>query len=197
MCISSPQLLQLTLYQSDTTSLSQAHVGCSTRPLQGRARLTLIWFLAQMYARFSPQQVVHAGRRGCRCARGRYSAGKSSVAQSTAALRGPALGGGPTRRQPARPQGAEALALTGRRTMKARGTRPRLSTTFDRWAELLPTVQPLWNRQGPSPFRCLLWPDFQGACNSSPDTDGVLQARKSLIMRGLLAMKTGQSYTDL
>ena len=30
---------------------------------------------------------------------------------------------------------------------KARGTRPRLSTTFDRWAELSPTVQPLWNRQ--------------------------------------------------
>ena len=50
---------------------------------------------------------------------------------------------------------------------------------------------------GPSPFRCLLWPDCQGACNSSPDTDGVLQARKSLIMLGLLAMKTGQSYTDL
>ena len=64
-------------------------------------------------------------------------------------LRGPALGGGPARRQPARPQGAEALALTGRRTMKARGTRPRLSTTFDRWAELSPTVQPLWNRQAP------------------------------------------------
>ena len=39
--------------------------------------------------------------------------------------------------------------------------------------------------------------DFQGACNSSPDTDGVLQARKSLIMPGLFAMKTGQSYTDL
>ena len=47
-----------------------------------------------MYARFSPQQVVHAGRRGCRCARGRYSAGKSSVAQSTAACAAPLLVGG-------------------------------------------------------------------------------------------------------
>ena len=47
-----------------------------------------------MYARFSTQQVVHAGRRGCGCARGRYSAGKSSVAQSTAACAAPLLVGG-------------------------------------------------------------------------------------------------------
>ena len=53
-----------------------------------------IGFLAQMYARFSPQQVVHAGGRGCGCARGRYSAGKSSVAQSTAACAAPLLVGG-------------------------------------------------------------------------------------------------------
>ena len=80
--------------------------------------------------------------------------------------------------------------------MKARGTRPRLSTTFDRWAELSPTVQPLWNRQAPrhSAVRC--GRIFRGL-HSSPDTDGVLKARKSLIMLGLLAMKTGQSYTDL
>ena len=107
------------------------------------------WFLAQMYARFSPQQVVHAVGRGCGCAGSRYSAVKSSVAQSTAACAGPAIGGGPARRQPAPPQGAEALALTGRRTMKARGTRPRLSTTFYRWAKPSLTVQPPWNRQAP------------------------------------------------
>ena len=56
--------------------------------------LLKIWFLAQIYARFSPQQVVHAGGRGCGCARGRYSAGKSSVAQSTAACAAPLLVGG-------------------------------------------------------------------------------------------------------
>ena len=109
--------------------------------------MNMIWFLAQMCARFSPQQVVHAAGRGCGCARGRYSAVKSSVAQSTTACAGPAISGGPARRQPARPQGAEALALTWRRTMKASGMRPRLSMTFDRCAELSPAVQPLWNRQ--------------------------------------------------
>ena len=51
-------------------------------------------FLAQMYARFSPQPVVHAGGRGCGCARGRYAAGKSSVAQSTAVCAAPLLVGG-------------------------------------------------------------------------------------------------------
>ena len=51
-------------------------------------------FLAQMHARFSPQQVVHAGGRGRGCARGRYSAGQSSVAQSTAACAAPLLVGG-------------------------------------------------------------------------------------------------------
>ena len=60
----------------------------------GEGEPYIMWFLAQMYARFSPQQVVHAGRRGCRCARGRYSAGKSSVAQSTAACAAPLLVGG-------------------------------------------------------------------------------------------------------
>ena len=47
-----------------------------------------------MYARFSPQPVVHAGGRGCGCARGRYAAGKSSVAQSTAVCAAPLLVGG-------------------------------------------------------------------------------------------------------
>ena len=51
-------------------------------------------FLTQMCARFSPQQVSHAVERGCECARARESAVKSSIAQSTAACAGPALGGG-------------------------------------------------------------------------------------------------------
>ena len=69
---------------------------CSVSDFAGEFTLTVnnLGFLAQMYARFSPQQVVHAGGRGCGCARGRYSAGKSSVAQSTAACAAPLLVGG-------------------------------------------------------------------------------------------------------
>ena len=92
-------------------------------------------FLTQMCARFSPQQVSHAVERGCGCARSRESAVKSAIAQSTAACAGPAFGGGPARRQPVPPQGAEALAFTGQRTMNTRGTRPGLSPTFYRWAD--------------------------------------------------------------
>ena len=88
------------------------------------------WFLTQMCARFSPQQVSHAVERGCGCVRAHESAVKSSIAQSTAACAGPAFGGGPARRQPVPPQGAEALAFTGRRTMNTRGTRPGLSPTM-------------------------------------------------------------------
>ena len=119
----------------DTQRLSQLHSG----------------FLTQMCARFSPQQVSHAVERGCGCARARESAVKSSIAQSTAACAGPAFGGGPARRQPVPPQGAEALAFTGQRTMNTRGTRPGLSPTFYRWAEPSLTVQPL-ELAGPSRF---------------------------------------------
>ena len=105
--------------------------------------LAKVWFLTQMCARFSPQQVSHAVERGCGCARARESAVKSSIAQSTAACTGPAFGGGPARRQPVPPQGAEARAFTGQRTMNTRGTRPGLSPTFYRWAEPSLTVQPL------------------------------------------------------
>ena len=141
-----------------------------------------------MYARFSPQQVVHAVGRGCGCAGSRYSAVKSSVAQSTAACAGPAIGGGPARRQPAPPQGAEALALTGRRTMKARGTRPRLSTTFYRWAKPSLTVQPPWNRQAPcdSAVYCgrifRLYPDFPKGINTM----------YPYILRGKLSVRPAQ-----
>ena len=78
--------------------------------------------------------------------------------------------------------------------MKTRGTRPRLSPRFYRWAEPSLTVQPLGTG------RPLVMPggtDFPGACSSSPDTDGVLQPRKSLTMLDLLTMETGQSCTDL
>ena len=71
-------------------------------------------------------------------------------------LRGPALGWGPARRQLVPPQGAEALALTGRRTMKPRGTWPRLSPRFYRCAEPSLTVQPLGTGR-PSRFRRLVW----------------------------------------
>ena len=58
-------------------------------------------------------------------------------------LHGPRFWWGPARRQPVPPQGAEALAFTGQRTMNTRGTRPGLSPTFYRWAEPSLTVQPL------------------------------------------------------
>ncbi len=145
------------------------------------------WFLTQMCARFSPQQVSHAVERGCGCVRARESAVKSSIAQSTAACAGPAFGGGPARRQPVPPQGAEALAFTGRRTMNTRGTRPGLSPTFYRWAEPSLTVQPLGTGRPLAISAVYRGPDFPRACSSSPDTDGVLQPRKSMTMLDLLA----------
>ena len=114
-------------------------------------------------------------------------------------LRGPALGGGPTRRQPARPQGAEALALTGRRTMKASGTRPRLSKTFESAGPNCRRLfSPFGVQAGPSDHSAVCCGNriFRGPATPLQIQTGVLQARKSLIILGLLAMKTGQSYTD-
>ena len=150
-------------------------------------------FLTQMCARFSPQQVSHAVERGCGCARARESAVKSSIAQSTAACAGPAFGGGPARRQPVPPQGAEALAFTGRRTMNTRGTRPGLSPMFYRWAEPSLTVQPLGTGRPLAISAVYRGPDFPRACSSSPDTDGVLQPRKSMTMLDLLAMEPAKA----
>ena len=152
-----------------------------------------MWFLTQMCARFSPQQVSHAVERGCGCARARESAVKSSIAQSTAACTGPAFGGGPARRQPVPPQGAEALAFTGQRTMNTRGTRPGLSPTFYRWAEPSLTVQPLGTGRPLVISAVYRGPDFPRACSSSPDTDGVLQPRKSMTMFDLLAMEPAKA----
>ena len=146
-----------------------------------------------MCARFSPQQVSHAVERGCGCVRARESAVKSSIAQSTAACAGPAFGGGPARRQPVPPQGAEALAFTGRRTMNTRGTRPGLSPTFYRWAEPSLTVQPLGTGRRLAISAVYRGPDFPRACSSSPDTDGVLQPRKSMTMLDLLAMEPAKA----
>ena len=147
-----------------------------------------------MCARFSPQQVSHAVERGCGCARARESAVKSSIAQSTAACTGPAFGGGPARRQPVPPQGAEALAFTGQRTMNTRATRPGLSPTFYRWAEPSLTVQPLGTTGRPLVISAVYrGPDFPRACSSSPDTDGVLQPRKSMTMFDLLAMEPAKA----
>ena len=153
----------------------------------------LVRFLTQMCARFSPQQVSHAVERGCGCVRARESAVKSSIAQSTAACAGPAFGGGPARRQPVPPQGAEALAFTGRRTMNTRGTRPGLSPTFYRWAEPSLTVQPLGTGRPLAISAVYRGPDFPRACSSSPDTDGVLQPRKSMTMLDLLAMEPAKA----
>ena len=131
--------------------------------------------------------------RGCGCVRARESAVKSSIAQSTAACAGPAFGGGPARRQPVPPQGAEALAFTGRRTMNTRGTRPGLSPTFYRWAEPSLTVQPLGTGRPLAISAVYRGPDFPRACSSSPDTDGVLQPRKSMTMLDLLAMEPAKA----
>ncbi len=125
--------------------------------------------------------------------RARESAVKSSIAQSTAACAGPAFGGGPARRQPVPPQGAEALAFTGRRTMNTRGTRPGLSPTFYRWAEPSLTVQPLGTGRPLAISAVYRGPDFPRACSSSPDTDGVLQPRKSMTMLDLLAMEPAKA----
>ena len=163
------------------------------RTLRERFSFDDFWFLTQMCARFSPQQVSHAVERGCGCVRARESAVKSSIAQSTAACAGPAFGGGPARRQPVPPQGAEALAFTGRRTMNTRGTRPGLSPTFYRWAEPSLTVQPLGTGRPLAISAVYRGPDFPRACSSSPDTDGVLQPRKSMTMLDLLAMEPAKA----
>ena len=105
----------------------------------------------------------------------------------------PAFGGGPARRQPVPPQGAEARAFTGQRTMNTRGTRPGLSPTFYRWAEPSLTVQPLGTGRPLVISAVYRGPDFPRACSSSPDTDGVLQPRKSMTMFDLLAMEPAKA----
>ena len=95
----------------------------------------------------APGRSASAVGRRCGCARARYAAVQSSVAQLTAACAGPALGGGPARRQPDQTQAADSMALTWRRTVKDSGTRPRLSPMFCAGAERSLTVQPPWNGQ--------------------------------------------------
>ena len=95
----------------------------------------------------APGRSASAVGRRCGCARARYAAVQSSVAQLTAACAGPALGGGPARRQPDQTQAADSMALTWRRTVKDSGTRPRLSQMFCAGAERSLTVQPPWNGQ--------------------------------------------------
>ena len=95
----------------------------------------------------APGRSASAVGRRCGCARARYAAVQSSVAQLTAACAGPALGGGPARRQPDQTQAADSMALTWPRTVKDSGTRPRLSPMFCAGAERSLTVQPPWNGQ--------------------------------------------------
>ena len=77
----------------------------------------------------------------------RYVTSPTANGASTAACAGPALGGGPARRQPDQTQAADSMALTWPRTVKASGTRPRLSPMFCAGAERSLTVQPPWNWQ--------------------------------------------------
>ena len=106
-----------------------------------------IWFLTQMYARFSPRRVRHRSGKTpqiCPCP---VRSGAVVCRSVDGRLRGPALGGGPARRQPDQTQAADSMALTWRRTVKASGTRPRLSPTFYARAEPSLTVQPPWSWQ--------------------------------------------------
>ena len=106
----------------------------------GQADLLKNRFLTQMCARFSPSRSAAPWEEGAdalvpanqRCSR-------LSLSRRPPA-RAPLLVEGLLGEQPVPPQGAEALALTGRRTMKTRGARPRLSPRFYRWAEPSLTV---------------------------------------------------------
>ena len=87
---------------------------------------------------------------------------------------------------------------TGRRKAKVNTswvtTRPSgLSPTFYRWAEPSLTVQPLGTGRPLAISAVYRGPDFPRACSSSPDTDGVLQPRKSMTMLDLLAMEPAKA----
>ena len=105
------------------------------------------WFLTQMYARFSPRRVRHRSGKTPRMCPCPVRSGAVVCRSVDGRLRGPALGGGPARRQPDQTQAADSMALTWRRTVKASGTRPRLSPTFYARAEPSLTVQPPWSWQ--------------------------------------------------
>ena len=104
-------------------------------------------FLTQMYARFSPRRVRHRSGKTPRMCPCPVRSGAVVCRSVDGRLRGPALGGGPARRQPDQTQAADSMALTWRRTVKASGTRPRLSPTFYARAEPSLTVQPPWSWQ--------------------------------------------------
>ena len=107
----------------------------------------VIWFLTQMYARFSLRQVGHrSGKtpRMCSCS---IRSGAVVCRSVDGRLRGPLSWWGPARRQPDQTQAADSMSLTWRRTVKASRTRPRLSPTFYAGAEPSLTVQPPWNWQ--------------------------------------------------
>ena len=106
-----------------------------------------VWFLTQMYARFSPRRVRHRSGKTPRMCPCPVRSGAVVCRSVDGRLRGPALGGGPARRQPDQTQAADSMALTWRRTVKASGTRPRLSPTFYARAEPSLTVQPPWSWQ--------------------------------------------------
>ena len=85
----------------------------------------------------APGRSASAVGRRCGCARARYAAVQSSVAQLTAACAGPALGGGPARRQPDQTQAADSMALTWRRTVKDSGNAASTFADVLRWSRTL------------------------------------------------------------
>ena len=151
----------------------------------------LYGFLTQMYARFSLRQVGHRSGKTLRMCSCSIRSGAVVCRSVGGRLRGPLSWWGPARRQPDQTQAADSMSLTWRRTVKASRTRPRLSPTFYAGAEPSLTVQPPWNWQPHHDSAVCCGRTFREPCNSSPDTDGVLQPRKSLTMRGLSAIRPG------
>ena len=107
-----------------------------------------VWFLTQMYARFSSRQVGQ--RRGktlrmCSCP---VRSGAVVCRSIDGRLRGPrSWWGACSAAAGSQTQAADSMALTWRRTVKDSGTRPRLSPMFCAGAERSLTVQPPWNGQ--------------------------------------------------
>ena len=139
--------VMLTLYFSSTFALGTFTTTEPSLTARTKRRALISGSSHKCMHDLAPGRSASAVGRRCGCARARYAAVQSSVAQLTAACAGPALGGGPARRQPDQTQAADSMALTWRRTVKDSGTRPRLSPMFCAGAERSLTVQPPWNGQ--------------------------------------------------
>ena len=109
-------------------------------------------------------------------------------------LRGPRFGWGPARRQP-----CPHLKVLRRWHLQATNHEHSWNAAWtfadvlNRWAEPSLTVQPLGTGRPLAISAVYRGPDFPRACSSSPDTDGVLQPRKSMTMLDLLAMEPAKA----